>query len=493
MSAGELGAARAEPRAQALVRANAWSIAVWAAMVAWSLVLFAVVRGAYLDFRLGRFDLGNMVQAVWSTTDGRPLEMTHGSTGEQVVRLAAHVDPFLVLLAPLWMLWPSPLVLAFAQIVVVSLGALPVLWLGRRHLSSERAAGLLAFGYLAYPWVAVSAVGAIHPVTFAIPLFLFCVWFLDTDRLVPFALCAGLAMTTGELMGLPIAVLGAWYALSRGRRRAGALIAAVGGAWTFLAVYVVVRRFAGESSMYYGFYDQVGGSPQGVVRMLFTDPLTVLRALVEGHDVVYLVWLGLPLLFLFVLSPGLALAGLPQLLANALSDFRSMTDPRYHSIAAVAPFLIAATVFGIARLRSRQPLAAAGIVTVSVALALVVGPWPRALGLVPLGGRTPLPEAKLEALREAVALVPDGAPVTASNLVGAHLSARRHVYSVPVLGEATWVVVDTDEPWVTTPASPILTNHPEVVGAFVQRLEREAGWREVFSREGVVVFRRTSG
>ena len=29
-------------------------------------------------------------------------------------------------------------------------------------------------------------------------------------------------------------------------------------------------------------------------------------ALFEGHDIVYLVWLGLPLLFLFVLSPGLA-------------------------------------------------------------------------------------------------------------------------------------------------------------------------------------------
>ncbi len=72
---------------------HAWAIAVWAAMIGWTAVLFSVVRGAYLDFRLGRFDLGNMVQAVWSTTDGRPLEMTHGSTGEQVVRLAAARRP----------------------------------------------------------------------------------------------------------------------------------------------------------------------------------------------------------------------------------------------------------------------------------------------------------------------------------------------------------------------------------------------------------------
>ena len=110
-------------------------------MAAWSAVLFSIVHGSYTNFREGRFDLGNMVQAVWSTAHGNPLEVTHGATGEQMVRLGAHVDPFLALLAPLWLVWPSPLVLAFAQIVVVSLGALPVFWLGRRHLGSESAAG----------------------------------------------------------------------------------------------------------------------------------------------------------------------------------------------------------------------------------------------------------------------------------------------------------------------------------------------------------------
>ena len=476
-------------RVLATVRERAWAIVVCAAMAAWTAVLYAIVRDAFLDFRLGRFDLGNMVQAVWSTTEGRPLEYTHGSTGEQVVRLAVHVDPFLVLFAPLWLVWPSPLALAFAQIAVTSLGALPVFWLGRRHLGSERAAALLALGYLAYPWTATSAIGAIHPVTFAIPLLLFCVWFLDTGQLVPFAVCAVLAMSTGELMGLPVVGLGVWYALARSRRREGGLIALAGAAWTLVAVYLVVRHFAGESSMYYGFYDEVGGSPQAVVRTLLTDPLTVLGALVESHDIVYVVWLGLPLLFLFVLAPGLALVGLPQLLANALSDFRSMSDPRYHSVAAIAPFLIAATVLAIARVRpGRRLLAAAAVLVASASLALVVGPWPRAVGATPLGGRASLSKSKIETLRDAVALVPEGAPVTSSNEVGAHLSARRHVYSVPVLGDAQWVVIDVDEPWVTRLDSPILTSHPEVVLAFAERLEQDPAWRNVFDRDGVLVF-----
>ena len=130
VTSSALSRERSTSSAVATVRDRSWAIAVWGAMAVWSVVLFVVVREGFVGFRVGRFDLGNMVQAVWSTTQGRPLEVTHGATGEQMVRLGGHVDPFLVLLAPAWVAWPSPLVLGLAQIVAVSSGALPVFWLG---------------------------------------------------------------------------------------------------------------------------------------------------------------------------------------------------------------------------------------------------------------------------------------------------------------------------------------------------------------------------
>jgi uncharacterized membrane protein len=136
-------------------------------MTGWSLGLLWIVRHSYVNFREGRFDLGNMVQAVWSTAHGHPLEVTLGPTGDQIVRLGA-CRSFLALLTPLW-LDGLALALGFAQVLVVALGALPVFWLGRRHLDSEAAAALLAIGYLAYPWTATTAAASIHPVTFAIP------------------------------------------------------------------------------------------------------------------------------------------------------------------------------------------------------------------------------------------------------------------------------------------------------------------------------------
>ncbi|HXG75240.1 MAG TPA: DUF2079 domain-containing protein [Gaiellaceae bacterium] len=473
--------------------ADVRAVALATGVALWVGVLFVVARDAYLGFRLGRFDLGNMVQAVWSTLEGRPLEMTYGATGEQITRLGVHVDPFLALLSPLWALWPSPLALALAQVAAVGLGALPVYWLARRHLASETLATLAALAYLANPWVAWNAVTAVHPVSFGMPLLLFAVWFLDTNRLGWFAACAVLAASTGELMALAVAALGLWHAFRPAGRWTGLAIGASGLAWTLVAVYVVVPAFSGEGSVYYGFYDDVGGSPQGVVRTLVHDPGAVLGALFEAHDVAYALWLAVPLLGLFALAPGLVAAALPQLLANVLSDFRSMTDPRYHTTAALLPFLVAGAVLGVTRLsRERRTLALAAVVVTSLLLTAVVGPWLRAVGLVPLGGRAELAPARVAALRAAVARVPEAAPVSVSNSVGAHLSARRTVYSVPVLGAAEWVVVDLADPWVVRAGSPILTRDPEQVARFVSRLRADRGWTTIVANDHVVVLQRRS-
>jgi uncharacterized membrane protein len=480
------------PRVLAWCIAQRWSLVVWGALLGWSLALFAIVRSDYLDFRLARFDLGNMVQAVWSTAHGRPLEVTDGA-GEQIVRLGSHVDPILALFAPLWMLAPSPLTLAAAQIGACALGALPVYWLGRKHLGSERAAGLLALAYLASPWVAWTALDAIHPVTLAIPLFLYAIWFLDTERFLAFGVCAVLVLATGELMGLSLAALGFWYWLARGHRRVGLTTALAGLAWTALCLKVIVPAFRGEESPFYERFESVGGSPEGIVKKVFTDPGAILSALFTGTDVSYLVFLAVPLAGAFLLAPALAAVAVPQLLVNALSDWQATTDPRHHYVAAVLPFFFAGTVFGVARLpAARRARVAAVILGLSLLCAVAFGPWPGAPGVGSDGRFHPtLPPAHVDALRAAVSVVPDGAPVTATNGAGSQLSGRRYFYSVPVVEARTeWILVDTWNTWMPPSESRTEGVHPELLRAFLDRVQASSQWRQVFERDGVFVFER---
>jgi len=484
----ELAAQTYRSSISTLARERAWPLVVWTAMLGWSFGLFATVRADYLNFQLARFDLGNMVQAVWSTANGRPLEVTDAS-GEQLVRVASHVDPVLVLLAPLWLVAPTPLLLAAVQIGACALGALPVLWLGRRHLGSERAAALMALAYLAYPWLAWTAFDAFHPVTLAIPLFLYAVWSLDSDRLVAFALCAVLIAASGELMGLPLAALGIWYWLSRGQRRAGLAIAGAGIAWTLLCLKVIVPAFRGEESPFYDRFASVGGSPEGIVETVFTDPLAIVSALTSGDDLSYLLWLGWPLAGLFLLVPGLAVVALPQLLVNGLSDWSTTTDPRHHYIAGVIPFLVASSVLALARLPHARRVHAAGVVLVmSLTLAILVGPWPGTPGAKPPGFHAMLPPAHVDALRAAVSQVPEGAPLSTTNLAGSHLSARRYVYSVPIIGRAEWILLDSWDTWMPASESREEGLHPELLRPFLERARASARWRRVFERDGVFVF-----
>src|SRR5213595_4323542 len=109
-------------------------VLLWSAIAAYAAAFSALSVLRHRASQTGRFDLGNMVQAVWSTAHGHPLRMTD-LHGDQISRLAAHVDPILVLFAPLWWLWPSADMLLAAQAIAISLGALPTFWLARKHLS----------------------------------------------------------------------------------------------------------------------------------------------------------------------------------------------------------------------------------------------------------------------------------------------------------------------------------------------------------------------
>jgi len=195
-------------------------------------VAFAAGLGAlavlqHRAFWTGRFDVGNLVQAVWSTAHGDVLSVT-GLTGRQISRLGAHFDPIVVLFAPLWWVWPDASMLLVAQALAVATGAIPVYLLARRHLDSDWAAAGFGLAYLLHPATQWLVLDDFHPVALATPLLLWGFWFLDSDRLVAFGVVAALACLTKEQIGLVVAVIGLWYALRPGRRRAGLAIAVAG-------------------------------------------------------------------------------------------------------------------------------------------------------------------------------------------------------------------------------------------------------------------------
>jgi len=419
-----------------------------------------------------------MTQAVWSTAHGRPLEVTELG-GDQITRFGAHVDPILVAFAPLWWAWPSPAMLLVAQAVVVALGALPVFWLGRKHLGSPWAGALCALAYLAYPAVQWLTLDEFHPVALAAPLLTFAIWYLDEDRLWAFAPFGILAALTKEEIPLVVGALGVWYALAKGRRFAGAAIAVLGLAATTISLAFVMPHFReGADPAFYGRYDEVGGSPVGLVKTAISDPLTVLGAMAESRDWIYLAELGLPLLLMFLLAPLLLIPAIPELLANLLSSVSTQTSIRFHYTAPIAPFLIAGAIFGAARLR--RPGLAPALLGACVVGAVAVGP---------LAAGDLVPERRSDHDRvaaRAIALIPAAASVSSTNGLGAHLSERKRIQSFPVVGNAEWVAVDLKRASYLDRRS-----SPSTTAVALGRLLGSGSWRTVFEEDGIILMRRT--
>jgi uncharacterized membrane protein len=463
---------------------------LFAAVAAYATGFAALSILRHRAFGTGRFDLGNMVQAVWSTAHGHPLRVTN-LRGDQASRLAAHFDPVLALFAPLWWAWPSPSMLLTVQAVAVSLGALPVFWLARKHLRSDAAALGFALAYLLLPAVQWLTLNEFHPVALACPLLLYAFWYLDEDRLLPFAVFAVFAAVTKEEIPLAIAGLGLWYALAR-RRRSGLLIATAGAGLAALAIEVVIPHFnSGAASSFYTRYGDVGGSAAGILRTALTDPLKLLSTAFSERGLHYLGELFVPLGGLWLLAPVALLAALPDLALNLLSATPTQTSIHFHYTAGAIPGLVAASILGGGRLVRRRPDVAGALGTAALVLALAANYH---LGAIPFWRELPGGQsyqayessvsrhARIAA--RALSLIPSRAVVSATNSLGAHLSERRRILSFPYIQDATWVAADETEPGYADRLAPLPT------AVQLAALRRNPAWNLVFEDDGVLVFRR---
>ncbi len=412
--------------------------------------------------------------------------------GDQISRLAAHFDPILGALAPLWLVWPSPDLLLVVQATAIAIGALPVFWLARKHLDSERAALGFALAYLLYPATEWLTLNEFHPVALACPLLLYALWFLDEGRLLPFAAFGLLAATTKEEIALVAAGLGIWYALAHGRRLEGAAIAVAATAVALFAIEIVIPHFnRGGSSSFFSRYGEVGGSPGGILRTAVTDPWKIVTTAATGRGLGYLARLVLPLGLLVVFAPLLLLAAIPELAINLLSATTAQTSIRFHYTAGLIPILFGTAVLGAGRLVRSRPHLAAPLATGALALALASN---YALGAIPLwryfpGGEQH--EAYAAQVTEhdriaahALRLIPGHAVVSATNTLGAHLSARNRLLSFPYIQDATWIAADETQPGYADRLAPL----PAAVQ--LSWLRRNPEWRLIFERDGILIFHR---
>ena len=186
-----------------------WSLIVILCGFVLYFVVYVVLRHAAFD--TAGYDLGNVSQSMWNTLRGKPLAMT---TMEAVTsRWSLHFEPILLLLVPIYAVFPSPVTLTVLQVLVVAAGALPIFWLGRNRFGADWAGILYVVIYLMYPALQAAVVFDFHGVTLAATFLAFALWALLQRRYVAFGAASLLAMSCKEDMPLLILMMGLYILL----------------------------------------------------------------------------------------------------------------------------------------------------------------------------------------------------------------------------------------------------------------------------------------
>jgi uncharacterized membrane protein len=470
-------------------------------------ILFALIYAllswlkyrAYMD---ARYDLGNMVQAVYNTAHGHFLEITTGDLKpRQMSRLGSHVDPILAVFALPWLVWPSPVMLLTAQAAIVATGAWPAYRLGARATRDPGAGALLAGAYLLYPALGFLVLNEFHPVALATPLLLWAFLYMDEDRWVRAAIFLVLAAACKETVPLVIAFMGAYFAL-RKRSLWPLVVTVLGIAWFAVAVWGVIPHYSGDQSTFISRYGDYGDGAGAVAKHALLHPGQTVSDLFSASNLRY--WLALlwPFGFTSLLSPLTTLIALPEYGLNALSATVFQRRIEFHYTALEIPFLYAAAVFGVMRLwrwlgggfrKAEKLMKGQRVQRFTLALLVLlcalagnyfIGPLPFSLPGAAYDGADYARTSHDVALDEAVAMIPQDAVVSVNNNAGAQLAARRIAYIFPYFAKADWVIVDQKHPFFYDKEDERM--HSLALG----RLVLDTNFRSVYAKDGVYVFKR---
>lgn len=387
------------------------------------------------NFYTGRFDLGNMVQTVWNTTQGRIFEVTYSENLKNSSRLGTHADVILVLLAPIYALFPHPYTLLAIQTIAIGLGAIFIYLLGIKILNHKTLSLTIAFAYLMYPSLEYVNLYDFHPVSLAIPFLLGAFYFLIIQKYNHMLIFLILAALTKEQLWAILALFGGYIFWFHKKKVLGSILFLV-SCFIFYYIFWQVIPNAREGSQHFAleFYADFGSTPGEVIKNIIFNPVKTFSLFFEESRVDYLKKLFLPLGFTSLAWPFVLIFAAPDFLINILGTNMQFRQIYYQYTANIIPFVFISAMYGIRYLQTiikkiPQWIFIWYILLSTLYSAYQFGPLP--------GAKSPnidmftRPQKDKLYIKKALLQIPKNKKVAATNNLGAHLSHREFIFTIP--------------------------------------------------------------
>jgi uncharacterized membrane protein len=374
-----------------------------------SLVLFAITAMRHRNGWTGGLDLGIFDQGVWLLSEGLAPEVT--VNGRNL--FADHLSPVLLLFVPLYVLVATPLWLLAGQAAAIGAGVVPVRRLARRRSVDVTA---VTASYVLSAALLSAVFFDFHPSTLAVAPLAWLVASIGEDRRRPVVVATVLVLLCRSDLGLVVAALAI---PARPRHRVPLVSIGVAG----VVLGAVVPAALGGEGTFEIHYGHIADSPGGVLRR----PWELVSAFSVDDLATVLFWaLGGVLV---LLAPRWALATVVAGLPVLLSRWPGTEDPWFHYGAPLVPLVLAGSVEGLRHSHhwARPATLVAGVVLATVLASPISPEAPE-----PYSFSSVWSENFDGGLADAVEVVPEGAPVSATNYYLPRLTHRRLVYGFPI-------------------------------------------------------------
>jgi uncharacterized membrane protein len=423
-------------------------------------LLVSVLTIRYHD-RLGTaaFDLGGYDNIFYNALKGRPLRGTIAvPEGGNWSNLRVHAEFSTFAFLPFYALAPRAETLLCLQAFVVGLGALPVYLFAARRLSRVEAC-LLAAAYLLFAPAHAGNFYDFHFQPLGATLILWCLYFLDTRKNVPFVILFLIALGCREDVSMSFAVVGALMLASGYRPAAGLAVTLVSGVYFVVMRFLVMPRFGswGFAGMYKALLPAGDDSLLGAFKTVLSNPVYTLGTLLTKEKFFHVLAVFLPVAFLPLRRPALWILFAPAVFLTVLTTgYHPTTDTTFQYVFYWVPFLFTGSAWVLERISvergARFRVAAVSAMVLGTLLtsahwgvvfqrATFASAWGR-INLEPL---TDAERQTLADLRALGAMVPQDASVAAGETDLPHVSNRLTAYTLRIdPSDADYVIFRPD-------------------------------------------------
>lgn len=386
------------------------------------------------------FDFGLFAQMYeYMATD-----FTQNSTlerNELLSHFAVHFSPVYYLLLPFYMIFRSPQSLLVMQAAVCFSGAFPLLLLCRRWRYGGGVTLALCGMFLCYPAFTGACFYDFHENCFLVPIILWLLYFLESDKGVGVATFALLLLCVKEDAGLYLIFIALYALFNKKIQKRISVPLLIMGVLGFVAVTAFIDAFGeGIKVSRYDIYLTSGqDSLTSVVKNVLKNPAFFFSNLLSAEKVLFFIQMLLPLLFIPLRSRKLSEWFLiaPFILINLATDYKYQYNINYQYVFGTGAMLIFLTAKNLrySRLKLKTAMAA----FMAAAICLVGNAMPKYHYADNYFSNPQYYETAEEILRK----IPRDKVIYASTFLTPHLYDCKEVYMFPpIYNKDKWTDAD---------------------------------------------------